>query len=60
MKDMYLFTRNFGGFRKGQKVSAIEKPLADELKRKNVIEEVQTDPEAGKPESEKPKKSKKK
>lgn len=58
---MYLFVKNYAGFAKGAKVKSLEKPLADDLKRNAVVEEI-ADTEETEVNSEKPKinKSKKK
>lgn len=56
---MYLFVKNYAGFAKGAKVKSLEKPLAEDLKRNAVIEEVAEEKAAAEPQKE-TKKSKKK
>ena len=50
---MYLFVKNYAGFAKGAKVKSLEKPLADDLKRNAVVEEIadteETEVNSGKP-----------
>ena len=60
MKDMYLFVKNYAGFAKGAKVKHLEKPLADDLKRNAVIEDVAEEKAADAEPQKETKKSKKK